>query len=498
MSERVRARRHHRSAQSSGWAVSPETCALFIPIVLAVILMPLGMGGRHPLGQLFLSAAAIAAAGAWLFHCYHKNDAGWQLSVLDLLFTAGIAIAVIQVIPLSAALIKSISPHLSTLLPCWTDGPWTLGQWSTLSLTPSETSVGIGIFVAQIILVGCIFQTIQSNQDIERILLVVAVATGLMAALGVVQYLTSNGNYLWFYEFAFNDTRSIVKGTFSNRNHYASFLAIGVGSLVWWTFKPEQTKRGNRAATQKSSQSGRRRQRSSSTQIPSGIQPEHRLAIGLVALGITTFAVLLSLSRGGTMSLAVVGLVATGMLLKTGHLTPKVASGCLGIILLIGMALTIHGMDRVNARLDTIWTELGGIFSDAEDTHLAGRREVWQAAVETITDFPILGTGIGSHAAVTKAYMPPTDKRIFTHAENSYLNLGVETGLVGIGIAITALIVGFLCCVVVFLKGTSQEQVMAIALTGGLTAGTVHAATDFIWYVPACSTLMMLLGAYVL
>ena len=99
-----------------------------------------------------------------LFHCYHKNDAGWQLSVLDLLFTSGIAVAVIQVIPLSAALINSISPHLSTLLPCWTDGPWTLGQWSTLSLTPSETSVGIGIFVAQIILVGCVFQSIQSNQ----------------------------------------------------------------------------------------------------------------------------------------------------------------------------------------------------------------------------------------------------------------------------------------------------------------------------------------------
>ena len=495
MSERVRARRHHRSAQSSGWAVSPETCALFIPIVLAVILMPLGMGGRHPLGQLFLSAAAIAAAGAWLFHCYHKNDAGWQLSVLDLLFTAGIAIAVIQVIPLSAALIKSISPHLSTLLPCWTDGPWTLGQWSTLSLTPGETSIGIGIFVAQIILVGCIFQTIQSNQDIERILLVVAVATGLMAALGVVQYLTSNGNYLWFYEFAFNDTRSIVKGTFSNRNHYASFLAIGVGSLVWWTFKPEQTKRGSRAATQESSRSGRRRQRSSSTQIPSGIQPEHRLALGLVALGVTTFAVLLSLSRGGTMSLAAVGLVTTGMLLKTGRITPKVAGGLLGVFLLIGSALTIHGMDRVNTRLDTIWTELGGIFSDTENASLAGRREVWQAAVETITDFPVLGTGIGSHAAVTKAYMPPTDKRIFTHAENSYLNLGVETGLVGLGLAIVSLVIGLTCCAVVFFKGTAQEQIIAIALTGGLTAGAVHAAGDFIWYVPACSTLMMLLGA---
>ena len=495
MSGRVRARRHHRSAQSSGWAVPSETLALLIPVVLAVILMPLGMGGRHPIGQLFLSSAAVAAAGAWLFHGYYKNDVGWQLSVLDLLFAAGIAVAVIQVIPVSAALIKGISPHLSTLLPCWTDGSWTLGQWSTLSLTPGETSVGIGIFVAQIILVGCVFQSIRSSQDIERILLVIAVATGLMAALGVVQYLTSNGNYLWFYEFAFNDTRSIVKGTFSNRNHYASFLAIGAGSLIWWTFKPEQTKQDSRPASQLSSRVGRRRQRSSNTQINSWLQAEHRLAIGLVALGVTAFAVLLSLSRGGTMSLAAVGLVTTAMLLKSGRITPKVAGGCLGVFLLIGTALTIHGMDRVGTRLDTIWTELGGIFSDTEDTSLGGRREVWQAAVETITDFPVLGTGIGSHAAVTKAYMPPTDKQIFTHAENSYLNLGVETGLIGLGLAIVSLLIGFACCIAVFLKGTAQEQVIAIALTGGLTAGTVHAAGDFIWYVPACSTLMMLLGA---
>ena len=495
MSGRVRAGRHHRSAQSSGWAVPPETLALLIPVVLAVILMPLGMGGRHPIGQLFLSSAAIAAAGAWLFHGYYKNDVGWQLSVLDLLFAAGIAVAVIQVIPVSAALIKSISPHLSTLLPCWTDGSWTLGQWSTLSLTPGETSAGIGIFVAQIILVGCVFQSIRSSQDIERILLVVAVATGLMAALGVVQYLTSNGNYLWFYEFAFNDTRSIVKGTFSNRNHYASFLAIGAGSLIWWTFKPEPTKQDSRTASQVSSRGSRRRQRSSSTQIASGIQTEHRLAIGLVALGVTTFAVLLSLSRGGTMSLAVVGLVTTGMLLKAGRITPKIAGGLLGIVLLIGTALTIHGMDRVNTRLDTIWTEFGALFSDTEDASLAGRRKVWQAAVETIKDFPVLGAGIGSHAAISKAYMPPTDKVICTHAENSYLNLGVETGLVGLGIAVVSIVIGFLCCGVVFVRGTAQEQIIAIALTGGLTAGTVHAAGDFIWYVPACSTLMMLLGA---
>ena len=491
MSGRVRARRHHRTAQAPNWAIPPETLALFIPVVLAAVLTPLGMGGRHPVGQIFLSASAITAAAAWLVRCYHTNNAAWQLSVLDLLFAAGLAISIFQLLPLSENLICTISPHLSALLPCWIDGPWTLGQWTTLSLTPGETSVGVRIFIAQIILVGCIFQSIRSSQDIERILLVVVVATGLMAALGVVQYLTSNGKYLWFYEFAFNDTQSIVKGTFSNRNHYASYLAIGAGSLFWWTFKPERTQQDSRS----SSRGSRRRQRSSRTQISSSIQPEYRLALGLVALSVTTFAVLLSLSRGGTISLAAVGLVTTGMLLKTGRITQKLAGGCLGVVLLIGTALTIHGMDRVNTRLDTIWTELGGMFSDTEDTGLGGRREVWQAAVETITDFPVLGTGIGSHAAIAKAYMPPTDKHIFTHAENSYLNLGVETGLVGLGLAITSLLIAFACCAIVFLKGTAQEQAIAVALTGGLTAGTVHAATDFIWYVPACSTLMMLLGA---
>ena len=130
MSGRVRARRHHRTAQSSGWAISPDTIALLIPVVLAIVLMPLGMGGRHPIGQLFLSAAAIAAAGAWLVRCYQKNDAGWQFSVVDLLFAAGMAVAVIQVIPVSATVVRTISPHLSTLLPCWTDGSFTLDVFS--------------------------------------------------------------------------------------------------------------------------------------------------------------------------------------------------------------------------------------------------------------------------------------------------------------------------------------------------------------------------------
>ena len=94
-------------------------------------------------------------------------------------------------------------------------------------------------------------------------------------------------------------------------------------------------------------------------QITSGIQAEHRLAIGLVALGVTTFAVLLSLSRGGTMSLAAVGLVTTGMLLKTGRLTPKVARWFSGYVsyLLERLWLFMEWIE-LTQDLDSIWTEL--------------------------------------------------------------------------------------------------------------------------------------------
>ena len=496
MSRAGHVRRRHAVARPHSWAIGPDTAACLFAVACAVLLVPLAMGGRHPLGQVFLSGAAIAAAVAWLLRCFSREATGWKLGPLELLFGGGLVIGLLQIIPLPAATIHAISPNLAGLLPCWTDGAWTLGRWETLSLTPSETLTGLAIFAAQAVFIGCVFQSIDSSEDVERILLVVAIATGLMAALGVVQYLTGNGKYLWFYEFAYNSTDGIVKGTFSNRNHYASFLAIGAGSLIWWTFAPATEQASHRVSLTTGRQRSSRRRRSQTPAEPNVpiLPANYRLAIGLTALAVLAFAVLCSLSRGGAVSLAIAGTVATAMLVKAGRLTPGAAGGLLALALLVGAALTIHGMERVGTRLDTVWEELGGIFSE-EDANLGGRREVWQAAVTTIGNFPVLGTGIGSHASVSPIVMPPTDKTLFTHAENSYLNVGVETGLAGLGLAIVSLLIGFGSCSIVFLRGNSREQIVAVALATGLTAGAVHACTDFIWYVPACSTLLMLLGA---
>ena len=56
-----------------------------------------------------------------------------------------------------------------------------------------------------------------------------------MASFGPLQFLAGNGKFFWFYEHPFTDTCGECQGEFSNRNHFAQFLAfLGIGPLIWW------------------------------------------------------------------------------------------------------------------------------------------------------------------------------------------------------------------------------------------------------------------------
>ncbi len=491
-----------RTSRAPQPVAGPDSLARLATVALTVLLVPLAMGGRHPLGQCLLSLAAMAATGSWLIRCHQRDDAGWQFNPLDLLFAGGLLVGVLQIMPLSAAIIDAISPNLAGFLPCWGDGDWSLGRWNTLSVTPGETLAGLSIFVTQAVLIGCLFQSIDTVDDVEAILRLIALATGMMAALGVVQYLSGNGNFLWLSEFPSNGA---VKGTFGNRNAFAGFLAIGVGTVAWWAFAPDSAACGSSSLRTHpgTSHSRTRTIRHRNRQLNGrqsnlynfGLTAEQRLAMGLVVLAVVVFAVLLSLSRIGTIALVTVGLISTVMLLRSGRITPTAAAGVIAVMLLVSTALTIHGMDRVNTRIDSIWTELAAVFDNTEFTDLGDRREVWQAALNTIGDFPIFGTGIGSHRAVSRAYMPPTDTIVFTHAESNYLNLCVETGFAGLILVLISMLMSFMACGLLFWKGNVRQKFAATALLSGLTAGTLTSFTDFNWYQPACSTLLMILSA---
>ena len=252
-----------------------EQGCLDLAVVLAVVAMPLAMGGRHPLGQAILTGAALAALASWTIAA-SRRDGTWRFGPLDALAIVGMAIGCLQVLPLPRRWIEVISPRAVSLLPCLDGGPRSFGGWDCLSLVPGETLACLGILLAQGVFAAVIVQKIRTVGDVERMLGAVTWAMGLLAVLGILQFFAGNGRYLWFYEFAHNDAGNAVKGTFTNRNHFAGFLAIGCGTVLVRAAAAAPGGRG-------------------------GWHDRERLG-GWLTLALVAFAAVSSLSRGGSLA----------------------------------------------------------------------------------------------------------------------------------------------------------------------------------------------------
>lgn len=436
-----------------------ETAAFDLAVVLAVAGVPVAMGGRHPIGQAVLTAAALAATASWTIRSW-RTDATWRVGVVEALAAAGLAVCSLQLLALPGGLIEAVAPRLRAILPCLDGGRVGLGGWHTLSLVPGETIACLQILLAQAVLAMVLAQRLRDPRAAERVLATAAWATVLIAAVGIVQYLAGTGRYLWIYEFVHNDAGGAVKGTFTNRNHFAGFMAIGCGTVLARTIAPPERHDAAGAG--------------------------HARLGGWLLLAVVGFATVSSLSRGGSLAAAVAILVCFACLAGTARRRTTALVGLASATMLAAAALWIHGWDRFAGRLESLQGQ--------RTASVSWRYEVWRAACRTIAEFPLFGTGAGSHADVAPRVMPPTGEIVFTHAENSFLTIGVETGMVGLVVAVTAAAVAIAAGLSLVARGDGRERRIGAAAAAGLAAGVVHALVDFTWHVPACSTLLITLG----
>ena len=301
-----------------------------------------------------------------------------------------------------------------------------------------------------------------------------------MAFLGVVQLLTSNGKFFWFYQHPFADTCSAAVGSFSNRNHFAQFLALGIGPLIWWLQDALRRSRAPRRAMGRSTPA-----RLDNAELKSYF-------LGL-ALGIVLFAGLLSLSRGGIAAMFLAAAVCTAVSYQASSVGRRFAAILTVAGLLIVASLAIFGYDRVSNRLEDFSS---GSLEKLD--HSAGRRTIWAAAVKAIPDRLAFGAGVGSFPAVYPIY---TDALLeedleYTHAENCYLQIAVETGVAGLALTLLGIALCAAWCVrAVRPTVPTRLRVCAAAIAGSLAASAAHAVVDFIWYVPACTAIVALLAA---
>lgn len=468
------------------WSLPPRPVLLWVTdaiIVALAVVLPFIMGGREAWGHRTLITLSTALGFFW---CLHRVRTGGRLLLLSVepLIAAGLLLVWLQTIPLTPAVLGKLSAEYDRLLPFWgetqvlPEGQAVPPVWSTASFYPAETEHALLMLLSYGIIGVVLAQRLSTEEDCHHLLKLIGISGVLMAAFAVIQLITSNDRFFWFYRQPYTGTNEILKGAFTNRNHFAQFLALSIGPMIWWTLV------------------GRGQPQAAAPPHRRGLGPAHgnhsrfdniidlKMLILTCAAGGILLSIMLSLSRGGMVAGALACVVCLAGLWKSGRVKASLAIVMVGLGVIAIGGMVVFGNEKVEDRVGQLAS------GDADNIdRLNARRTIWKADIKAITAFPVIGTGVGSHRHVYPIYMEELADFAdisFSHAESSYIHLALETGLAGLGLLALGLL--FLLGRILWhlVRRQEPERVAALAaVLAGLMAGVIHAAADFIWYVPA-------------
>ena len=263
---------------------------------------------------------------------------------------------------------------------------------------------------------------------------------------------------------------SSAMGTFVNRNHFAGYLLMTIPASIGLLFSWEP----NRLRTER--------------------PILHRIAsldgkallVGFCIV-VMILGLLFSASRMGILSL-LFSFSLMMVLFRRG-------SGEKGFsrrsALILGLALfwaAWIGLDAVISRF----------IGTSED--LKGRWMIWANTLQIVKDFPLFGSGLGTFGHIFPMYRSFPLRGTVTHAENDFLQLASEVGLVGLTLILILFLILF-CKAVSGVRSFSPgdpRRTLAIGGLVGILALMFHSQVEKNMQVPANAFLYCLLWGIVL
>jgi O-antigen ligase/thioredoxin-like negative regulator of GroEL len=329
------------------------------------------------------------------------------------------------------------------------------------------------------------------SQFLRHIMLAIIAAGLLVAFVGIVERATWNGKMLWFfvpYDWgqAMFEPLPRARGPFVNPDHFAGYLAMVFPLTLACALFPNLL-------------------------TPQRAPLAFRITCAAAAFVILV-AVLLSLSRGGWLGLAigsaVMLLLATPRGIRIARKTAlekdpepnperqllafarssRFRLALAGGAMVLAVALLFVGPD---ARFDAA---LRVQQSTSGDYTIFDRISAWKSGLALFGDFPLVGAGLGASPEILPRYqLPPWSELYFNHAHNDYLELLAETGIVG-----TALFAWFAYLLIDrFRRGArwlTPEVTPAFAgVVGGIAAMCMIDLFDFDLRIPATAFLFSVL-----
>lgn len=458
-------RRHGSNGQFLN-AQQPIDFTIDLLMLAVMAVVPLVMGGRGDVGKAVMVALIVLATIAYSVRQLLAGGLRWNWTATEPLLLLGLAIGTLQMLPLDAQTLAKLSPESVRLLT----GRESLGlaSWTTLSLNPYDTRGSVAVYIAYVLYFYLLVHRIRSLQDVGRILRSVAVITTGMAVVGLAQRFAGNGHFLWVYQHPSRDTFGSVKGTFANPNHFAHFMALGVGCLIWWWLDGSESRANGNAPRL----------------ADSGL---HRKLLPC-AIALVLFACLLSFSRGGCVVLAGTLAVSAAMWWGIGRLNWRVVATIAVIGLPASLGLAIYGAGPLAEELGSLHE-----LNDVEQVS-NGRQALWSALREGGEAFLWTGSGLGTHRFIYPVYMEEHFEFSFSHGESSYLQLFIEAGLPAIVLMLFAITLTLRKLAEAY-RGRRTASCYAAAIAPAVFASLFHSFFDFVWYISGCMVIVIALLA---
>ncbi|MDO5530796.1 O-antigen ligase [Sutterella sp.] len=418
-----------------------------VALLLPILALPLLWGGRHLAAVGLAGVCVLVSLFLWLAGALMRGHLELRPARGLLLFVPVLVVGLLQCCPWAY---DAFAPEAVRAL--W-EGAREASDPGTplIALDPAIQRYGLAVTVLAGLFYFLAVELFQGTRRTLILLVVLALASGISAAVGLWQF-TEQEEWLLFIH---KTADRVASGGFFNRNHFADFCTLGFFVSLGLITSFLTSHRGSGLIEE----TGRAR-------MP-------LLAVlGLTAL-LTALGVIFSYSRAGTLSAAgalLLFLVWMG-LVRRG----KGVSVPLLILVAVLVVAGFHGLELVADRL--------GFALSGEDSSALIRLELWQSTLEIIRAVPWTGAGFAAVRALLPSmgtgYMPGF---ISADAHNDYLDL---LAIIGIPAAAAVFVIGAVLYVRLLKRLAGSERRISswlpVAVGGlcGITAVLCHESVEY-------------------
>lgn len=420
--------------------------------IVLVLASPLPYGNVETWSVSLFEIISFLTFGVWLIGEILKRRIRILPSRLYLPFGLFFVIILFQVLGLPEFIIKLLSPHKVELFHArsealrhiFGDG---LNLSDSISLYPFLTYEKLLLYLSYAAFFFTVSNYVRTSRQIKRFFWFIFTISIVESLIGLLQYIASG-------------TKVPASGTYINPNHFAGLLVTVIPVFLGYILY---------LGANKGSVSSRWRDKMR-------IHFSTRLLL-LFAASLTAISMLLAQSRGAIFSFAV-SILSFYILISRNK---KIGS----LKLLLGAFLVL-------VIVYSVWIGLDPVIEKFSETtkELPNRTSIWKDSLTLIKDFPLLGTGLGNfNLAYTLYKKEAFGPYVYDHAHNDYIELIVESGILGFALVMWGLISFFITAINEVKEFDPKKDPLRFYLLLGCLCGLfgmmAHAVTEFSFQIPS-------------